>query len=83
MYSPKISKDLVRVIYKIGQYEGLPMTKVVDRLLRDSVRDYINNIEDEDIADTVFYRNNCLTGRHTEHSRDDDEEDPDGRRRCS
>lgn len=58
MYSPKISDDLVMTIYKIGKYEGVPMTKVVDRFLRDSVRSYVDSLDDDHIAENLFYRKN-------------------------
>lgn len=49
-------------LYKIGQYEGLPMTRVVDKLLRDSIKGYISNLEDDEIAERVFYRKKGLNG---------------------
>ena len=81
MYSPKISDDLVMTIYKIGKYEGIPMTRVVDRLLRDSVRNYIDNIDDEEIADTVFYRNGRLNGKPLENRGGNGRKNPAYRRR--
>ena len=83
MYSPKISDDLVMTIYKIGKYEGIPMTRVVDRLLRDSVRDYINSLDDDEIADTVFYRNGRSNGNPPEHRGGNGRKNPDDRRRGS
>jgi hypothetical protein len=34
MYSPKIRADLVPVLYRIGKAEKVPMTKLVDIMLR-------------------------------------------------
>ncbi len=35
MYNPKISEDLVHVVYKIGKMEGRPMTKVLNSIIRE------------------------------------------------
>ena len=43
IYSPKISGDLIPTLYKIGKSEGKPMTKIVDKFLRDSIDSYLNN----------------------------------------
>ena len=34
MYSPKISSDLIPVLYRLAQTKNRPMTKVVDDILR-------------------------------------------------
>ena len=34
MYSPKISSDLIPVLYRLAQGKNRPMTKVVDDILR-------------------------------------------------
>lgn len=39
MYSPKISEDLIPIIYKTAQTKKQPMTKVVDNILRE----YLNS----------------------------------------
>jgi hypothetical protein len=39
-YSPKISEDLIPILYKIGKKENIPMTKVVDKLIRDALTRY-------------------------------------------
>lgn len=38
MYSPKIHEDLIPILYKIGKEQKMPMTKVVD----DIIRRYLN-----------------------------------------
>lgn len=34
MYSPKIDPELIPLLYKIRVAEGIPMTKLVNRVLR-------------------------------------------------
>ena len=34
MYSPKIKKDLIPVLYKLAKQKGKPMTQLVDEILR-------------------------------------------------
>lgn len=38
MYSPKIKEDLVAKLYRRAKVEGVPMTKLVDRMLRDGLK---------------------------------------------
>ena len=38
MYSPKIKEDLVAKLYQKAKVEGVPMTKLVDQILRDGLR---------------------------------------------
>ena len=37
MYSPKISPELVPVLYREAKSRGIPMTRLVDRLLREAL----------------------------------------------
>jgi len=37
MYSPKIKEDLVAKLYQKAKVEGVPMTKLVDQILRDAL----------------------------------------------
>ncbi|MBA7490566.1 hypothetical protein ES702_02357 [subsurface metagenome] len=37
MYSPKIKEDLVAKLYQRAKVEGVPMTKLVDRILRNAL----------------------------------------------
>lgn len=37
LYSPRLSEDVVRALYREGQRRGLPMTKLADLLLRDAL----------------------------------------------
>jgi hypothetical protein len=40
MYSPKISKDLIQELYRMSRRENLPMTKLVDKMLREAIERY-------------------------------------------
>ncbi len=37
MYSPKIEEDLVTKLYQKAKAEGVPMTKLVDQIIRDAL----------------------------------------------
>jgi len=37
MYSPKIKEDLVAKLYQRAKVEGMPMTKLVDQIIRDAL----------------------------------------------
>ena len=37
LYSPRLSDDVVRALYQEGQRRRLPMTRVADELLRQSL----------------------------------------------
>ena len=37
MYSPKIKEDLVTKLYQKAKVEGVPMTKLVDQIIRDAL----------------------------------------------
>jgi len=37
MYSPKIKEDLVIELYQQAKVEGVPMTKLVDKILRNAL----------------------------------------------
>ena len=37
MYSPKIQEDLIPELYRKAKAEGVPMTEVVDRIIRKSL----------------------------------------------
>jgi hypothetical protein len=38
MYSPKIKKDLIPILYRLAKKQGKPMTRLVDELLKESLR---------------------------------------------
>ena len=37
MYSPKISEELIPKLYRKAKAEGVPMTKLVDQIIRESL----------------------------------------------
>ena len=37
MYSPKIRKDLIPLLYQTAKHEGKPMTQLVDEILRPEI----------------------------------------------
>lgn len=39
MYSPKRKEDLIPKIYKKAKSQGIPMTSLVDKIIRDSLND--------------------------------------------
>ena len=39
MYSPKISEDLIRVLYRLALKEKVAMTKIVDDILRNELHE--------------------------------------------
>ena len=39
MYSPKIKEDLIPKIYQKAKSPGIPMTSLVDKIIRDSLND--------------------------------------------
>jgi len=39
MYSPKIKEDLVTKLYQKAKVEGVPMTKLVDQIIRDALNE--------------------------------------------
>ena len=43
MYSPKIREDLIPILYKIAKEQEIPMTELVDRMIREEVSKYEHN----------------------------------------
>ena len=37
LYSPRLSDDVVRALYREGQRQGQPMTRLADAMLRDAL----------------------------------------------
>jgi hypothetical protein len=54
IYSPKISEDLIPVLYRIGKREKKPMTKIVDGFLRDAISTYISQSKVSDVTGNGF-----------------------------
>jgi hypothetical protein len=42
MYSPKIKEDLIPILYRLAKKQRQPMTAVVDRILREKLREFTN-----------------------------------------
>lgn len=40
MYSPKINEELIPILYKMGKDLKLPMTEVVDMMVREGIARY-------------------------------------------
>ena len=40
MYSPKIEEELIPQLYKMAKAEKMPMTKIVNRLVREKITEY-------------------------------------------
>ena len=39
MYSPKLSEELVRKMYRIASAKGVPMTKLLNDIVADAIRE--------------------------------------------
>lgn len=50
MYSPKISEDLIPVLFRLSKEDGVPMTKLVDKLLRLSL---LTNCQADELRDLL------------------------------
>jgi len=37
MYSPKISEDLVPILYRLRKEQKMPMTRLVDKIIRNAL----------------------------------------------
>jgi hypothetical protein len=51
MYSPKISEELIPIIYRKAKQQKRPMTKVVNDLLREKLTE---KVSDQKTETTVF-----------------------------
>ncbi len=58
MYSPKIREDLIPIIYTRAKEKKEPMTKIVDELLRDGLKDNEETVND--ITDNEKYESSML-----------------------
>ena len=61
LYSPKLSDDVVRALFREGQRRRIPMTRLADELLRQSISGFGNappapNLHEEEPT-PVPYRN--------------------------
>lgn len=59
LYSPRLSDDVVRALYREGLRRRMPMTRLADELLRDALADVPNLVAVSSVAeDVVPYRTN-------------------------
>ena len=57
LYSPKLSDDVVRALYREGQRRRMPMTRLADDLLRSALADVPHLVAVSSVAeDPVRYR---------------------------
>lgn len=54
LYSPRLSDDVVRALYREGQRCGKPMTVVADELLRTALADVPILVPVSNVADNVI-----------------------------
>jgi hypothetical protein len=54
IYSPRISEDLIPVLYRIGKRERKPMTKVVDGFLRNAIAGYFSQSKVSDVTESAY-----------------------------
>ena len=54
MYSPKISEELIPVLYRSARAKGIPMTRLVNSLIREALADeYLPKKVTESDADSA------------------------------
>ena len=57
LYSPRLSDDVVRALYREGQRRRMPMTRLADDLLRSALADVPHLVVVSNVAeDPVRYR---------------------------
>lgn len=59
MYSPKIKKDLIPILYRLAKKQGKPMTRLVDELLKKSLKEVYH----EPIINPYQREPSCNKGR--------------------
>ena len=57
MYSPKIREDLIPILYRMGQEQQKPMTRVVDEILRGYVtlKEQYAGVGHEGVLETLLH----------------------------
>lgn len=53
LYSPKLSDDVVRALYRVGKRRRMPMTRLADDLLRQSLSELPDEPSDLRVCDDV------------------------------
>lgn len=72
MYSPKISEDLIPALFREARARGIPMTKLVDQLLRQALAGENCFTYADDEAPGVF----CVAETQTQWKEDTTTEQP-------
>lgn len=57
MYSPKIKEELVPILYRIAKRKGLPMTELVEQILKKAFDTEEPSKETEDMRSSAFVEN--------------------------
>jgi hypothetical protein len=63
MYSPKIREDLIPLLYKAAKRKGLPMTKLVDKFIREG----LNNLLAQKMPDKGGEKDVAEGAKHKAH----------------
>lgn len=61
MYSPKIDPELIPLLYKIRVAEGIPMTKIVNRVLRAYIDKKAEPTEEKPTPDSEAHIHNITS----------------------
>ena len=59
LYSPRLSDDVVRALYREGQRRQMPMTRLADDLLRQSFSSFANDPPVLSVCEDVPARHQC------------------------
>ena len=63
LYSPRLSDDVVRALYREGQRQQKPMTRLADELLRRALVEYPALVALSNVADNIVsYRSRSDPG---------------------
>ena len=54
LYSPRLSEDVIRALYREGQRQRKPMTRIADDLLRTALADVPILVAVSNVADNVI-----------------------------
>jgi hypothetical protein len=72
MYSPKISEELIPVLYKIAKVQKIPMTRLVDQIIEESLKKFdLKSLEKQWVQTDIskdfkraLYAILCVLGRN-------------------
>lgn len=60
LYSPKLSNDVVRALYREGQRQRKPMTRLADELLRTALAETPALVALPNVADNIIPYRTCI-----------------------